>query len=53
MTFVISYLGSTEKLPGAIVELLPRLALHIYPDDGYVVLAWLLWACELQWKYVE
>lgn len=50
MKLVFVYLGPTKEAPGATVELLPRFAVHVYPDDGYIVVAWLLWASELQWR---
>lgn len=53
MKLVFTYLGPTKESPGFILELLPRFALHVYPNDGYVVIAWLVWAYELQWKYAK
>lgn len=51
MKLVFLYLEPTEKLRGLTLEMLPRATVAVYANDGYVSLAWLLWACELQWKY--
>lgn len=53
MKLVPIYLGATKKLPGWSFDVLPRLAVHVYPDSGYVQLAWLLFAVELRWRYLE
>jgi hypothetical protein len=50
---VFVYLGSSREAPGFVLELLPRFAAHVYPDQGHVTVAWLLWACELQWVYAK
>ena len=53
MKLVFIYMGPGRKDRGVTVEVLPRFAVHVYPDDGYVSAAWLLWACELQWRYAR
>ena len=53
MKLVFEYLGPAKNFPCLTVEVLPRAAVHVYADDGYILVAWLLWACELRWKYAK
>lgn len=48
---VFVYLGPEKKFPGWTLELLPRFDIYLYQDDGYLAIAWLFWAVELQWEY--
>jgi hypothetical protein len=48
---VFIYLGPGRELRGFVLELLPRVDLHVYLDNGYFALGWLFWAFELQWRY--
>ena len=53
MKVAFDYLGRTRDFPCFIFEVLPRFDVHVYPDDGYIAVVWLLWACELRWRYRE
>lgn len=53
MKLVVDYLGPTKKFPAWSFDVLPHFSVHVYPDSGYVHLAWLLFMVELQWKYAR
>ena len=53
MKLVFVYLGPTRKLPACVIEVLPRVTLAMFADNGYFALVWLLFAVELQWKFAR
>ncbi|MEO8717898.1 MAG: hypothetical protein ABI423_06720 [Burkholderiales bacterium] len=51
MKLVFVYLGPGRELRSYVLEVLPRVDLHVYSDNGCLALGWLFWTFELQWRY--
>jgi hypothetical protein len=43
------YVGPTVAMPYGICAYLPEISLGLFEDHGFLVVAWLFWAFEVNW----